>query len=64
MSKRHQEKEQEEVRSGGVGGKIEWKLFVVNNRAVSRGKFKTVAVYVINTGEGRGYEVPMHFNMN
>jgi hypothetical protein len=47
LSKSHQGKEQEEGRSGKDGGKIEWKLSVVNNRAVSGGqnelieKFKT-----------------------
>ena len=31
-------KEQEEGRSGGDGGEIEWKLSEVNTRAVSRGQ--------------------------
>ena len=34
----HQEKEQEAGKSGGNGGKIEWKLFEVNIRVVSRGQ--------------------------
>ena len=35
-NKSHQGKEEEERRSGGDGGKIEWKLSEVNTRAVSR----------------------------
>jgi hypothetical protein len=36
---------QEEGRSGGDGGKIEWKLFEVNTRAVPRGQNELVSKF-------------------
>ena len=52
----HQSTEQKEGRSGGDGGKIEWKLSEVNTRAVSQGQnefiheFKVAADGVISIG--------------
>ena len=56
LSKNNQGKEQEEGRSGGGGGKIQWELSEVNSKAVSRrqdeyiGNFKIVAGDVISIG--------------
>ena len=67
-SKSHQGKEQEEGRSGGVGGKIERKLSKVNTRSVSRGQNEFIGVFKMATGDvismGVGYEVHIHFNRN
>ena len=41
----------EESRSGGEGGKIEWKLSEVNTRAVSRGQDELIGEFKIATSD-------------
>ena len=50
LSKNRQEKEQEEGKSGGDGGKIERKLSEVNIRDVSRGQNELIGEFKIAMG--------------
>jgi hypothetical protein len=64
LSKNHQGKEQKEGRSGGNGGKTEWKLSESNTRSVSRGKNKLIGKFKMVQILGLGYEVHVHSNRN
>ena len=50
-SKSHQEREQEEGRSGGDGKKIQWKLGEVNTRAVFRGRHELKDEFKMASGD-------------